>query len=78
MALLPPELAPETGSQPRLMEKTRISTGPSARPGTERPKRLTTESAWSKKRPRRTAARIPAGSASASAKTNAVSVSAIV
>ena len=26
------------------MEKTRISTGPSARPGTERPKRLTTES----------------------------------
>ena len=54
------------------MEKIRISTGPSASPGTDNPKRLMTESAWSSQRPRRTAARMPAGRASARASANAV------
>ena len=44
MEPVPEELAPETGSQPSSVEKTRIRIGPRARPGIESPKRLTTES----------------------------------
>jgi len=78
MALVPPLLAPDTGSQPSRMENTRISTGPSARPGTDNPKRLTTESAWSTQRPHRTAAATPAGNASANPNASAATVNASV
>jgi hypothetical protein len=61
-----------------MIEKTKISSGPSTSPGTDNPKRLTTESPWSTARPRRTAAMMPAGKASASAIVNEVRVSASV
>jgi hypothetical protein len=75
---LPVALAPLTGSQPSTIANSRISTGPSTRPGTESPNRLTTLNAWSAHLPRRTAANTPAGMASASATASAVSVNASV
>ena len=55
------EPAPETGSQPSLMEKSRIRMGPRAKLGNDRPKRLTTLRARSSQRLRRWAERTPAG-----------------
>src|SRR6266540_3287042 len=53
--------APETGSRSSRMAKSRMSIGPSAKFGTERPSRLTKPSARSSQRLRRVAERTPAG-----------------
>src|SRR5215469_5010420 len=53
--------APETGSQPSLIAKSRIKIGPRAKFGNERPKRLITESVRSSQRLRRRAECTPAG-----------------
>ncbi len=69
---------PETGSHPRITEKTRISTGPSAKFGTERPKSVKTPMAWSVAVPRRWAASIPAGMPIAAQTTKATTASSSV
>src|SRR5215467_6211285 len=53
--------APETGSHPSLIAKSKIRIGPSAKLGNESPKRLITESVRSSHRLRRRADRTPAG-----------------
>src|ERR1700681_1777829 len=54
---------PETGSHPSVIAKNKISTGPSAKFGNDRPNRLTTLSRRSSQRLRRRADLTPAGTA---------------
>src|ERR1700756_2623214 len=62
---------PDTGSHPKLMAKNKISTGPSAKLGNDKPKRLITLRARSSQRLRLCAERTPAGIESTIATTSA-------
>ncbi len=73
-----PTPAPETGSQPRAMEKIKINAGPRAKVGNDRPKRLTTPRVRSGQRLTRRAEATPAGMASSVPRSVAATVRARV
>ena len=58
---MPPVPAPETGSQPRRMEKMRMRMGPRAKLGNDRPTSETTPRVRSCQRSRWSAEQMPAG-----------------